>query len=269
MGGRLLRARDRAPAPWKNGGGITHEIAAFPEGADLESFDWRVSMATVSAGGPFSIFPGIDRILTVLNGVLDLDVDGKAVQLVAASEPYAFPGDIAVRAATPRLPVTDLNVMTRRGRARARVTRLEAPASIAWNAATRLILSLSVRGFVRLADGAHALGPFDAVLVGREDAGTIALEAKGRAPFILVEFARSLIPRWVVGRPPHRFPRRRPKPMRWPYPWRRRCLSERATINWTCRGYRDEAGQLCLSLGRGRDAAARPRPGEGPSRHFE
>ena len=42
--------------PWKNGGGITHEVIRVP--ADPEDFRWRVSMAEVAASGPFSRFTG-------------------------------------------------------------------------------------------------------------------------------------------------------------------------------------------------------------------
>ena len=65
---RLLRASDHRRMPWKNGGGMTVEIAVSPEGAGIEDFDWRVSMAFVEQDGPFSIFPGIDRTLAVLSG---------------------------------------------------------------------------------------------------------------------------------------------------------------------------------------------------------
>ncbi len=110
--------------PWKNGGGVTHEIAVHPAGAGLERFDWRVSLATVAMGGPFSLFAGIDRSLTVLEGRLSLLIDGRTTTLDADSQPFAFPGDVAVTARTPAAPVTDLNVMTRRGQARAKVKRL-------------------------------------------------------------------------------------------------------------------------------------------------
>ncbi|HEY3949962.1 HutD family protein, partial [Phenylobacterium sp.] len=50
----LLRAADRAPQPWKNGGGLTWPVAVSPEGAGLDGFDWRLSLALVESGGPFS-----------------------------------------------------------------------------------------------------------------------------------------------------------------------------------------------------------------------
>lgn len=123
---RLLPAADRVPVPWKNGGGVTREVAAFPEGAGFDDFLWRVSMAEVRADGPFSVFPGVDRVLAVLEGRLRLEVEGlPPFELSADRPPAVFPGDAPTRGAVLRGPVLDLNVMTRRGKARAHVRRLD------------------------------------------------------------------------------------------------------------------------------------------------
>jgi len=167
---QILRARDRPAVAWKNGGGVTREIAAWPWGADLEAFDWRVSMATVDTGGPFSNFPGVDRILTVLEGELTLRVDGRApVTLSGAAAPIAFAGDIDVAAETPPRPVTDLNVMTRRGRVTARVERvsLAAPRSVAVSHWT-IILCRSAKLSFALGEEAFEMALDDAVLVSGE-----------------------------------------------------------------------------------------------------
>ncbi|MBV9975040.1 MAG: HutD family protein, partial [Hyphomicrobiales bacterium] len=60
---RVLRAGQHRRMPWKNGGGETTEIIASPEGAGLDEFDWRISMARVATDGPFSRFAGVDRTL--------------------------------------------------------------------------------------------------------------------------------------------------------------------------------------------------------------
>ncbi len=38
----ILLAADRTATTRKNLGGVTREIAAWPPGADLDDFDWRV-----------------------------------------------------------------------------------------------------------------------------------------------------------------------------------------------------------------------------------
>ena len=111
--------------PWRNGGGSTTEIAILPAGAGLDNFDWRVSMATVAEAGPFSIFPGIDRTLSVLEGDgIRLDFAGCSVTLQRSSPPFSFQADTSIYGAPINGPITDLNVMTRRGRYRHSVTHL-------------------------------------------------------------------------------------------------------------------------------------------------
>ncbi|MQP67284.1 HutD family protein [Niveispirillum sp. SYP-B3756] len=106
-----LKAADYRRTPWKNGGGVTAEIAVFPAAAGLDDFGWRLSMAAVAADGPFSTFPSIDRTLTVLSGRLALN----GHPLGPKDPPFAFDGDMAVDASLMDGPVTDLNVMTRQG----------------------------------------------------------------------------------------------------------------------------------------------------------
>ena len=104
--------------PWKNGGGVTTEIAVSPEGAGLDAFDWRISMAHVAQDGPFSAFPGVDRTLCVLAGLgITLAFAGKGeVTLGKMSDPFSFAADAAVHGKLHGEPIDDLNVMSRRAR---------------------------------------------------------------------------------------------------------------------------------------------------------
>ncbi len=114
----IARAVEGRRMPWKNGGGETIELLVHPAGADMDAFDWRISLARVAADGPFSAFPGVDRTLTILDGEgLELSVGaGAPMRLTPASAPFAFPADAACTGRLLAGPVTDLNVMTRRGR---------------------------------------------------------------------------------------------------------------------------------------------------------
>ena len=88
--------RDRIAVPWKNGGGVTREIAVWPPGAGIDDFDWRISMAEVRGDGPFFLdLPRyVDRVLGCAGGGLRLDVEGEApVTLERGTRPAAFPGD--------------------------------------------------------------------------------------------------------------------------------------------------------------------------------
>ncbi|RFB78627.1 HutD/Ves family protein [Methylovirgula sp. 4M-Z18] len=112
---RLIPASSYTSMPWKNGGGVTTEIAVYPEGAGLETFEWRVSTAHVASDGPFSLFPNIDRTLSVLNGGGIVLHGGETVSLTPQTMPYAFAADTPVSAALIDGAIDDLNVMTRRG----------------------------------------------------------------------------------------------------------------------------------------------------------
>ena len=113
---------DIAPTPWKNGGGATREIACWPPGTGLDSFDWRISVATIAADGAFSVFAGIDRSITLLSGdgVL-LHGEHGTHRLDQPLVPFAFAGETPIRATLLGGASEDFNVMTRRGRCRADV----------------------------------------------------------------------------------------------------------------------------------------------------
>jgi uncharacterized protein len=116
----LLRAADLVASPWKNGGGVTREIAAFPAGAGLDTFVWRVSVADVAQPGPFSRFPGIDRTLVLLSGAgMLLDEAGGATHALKKPLDAAhFNGETAINATLVDGATRDFNLMLRRGRAR-------------------------------------------------------------------------------------------------------------------------------------------------------
>ena len=109
-----------APRPWKNGGGSTREIACWPPGAGLDDFDWRVSIASVAASGPFSRFAGVDRTIMLLKGDgLRLQAPGLDHLLDTLHAPFAFSGDVALNCTLLGGESIDLNAMSRRTRGRA------------------------------------------------------------------------------------------------------------------------------------------------------
>ena len=123
---QVLRSASYRRMPWKNGGGETLEIAVSPQGAPLDAIDWRISMAIVASDGPFSLFPGIDRTLSILEGEIELQVQAARFTLSRASAPLWFPADVPAAARLPGGVVTDLNVMTHRARYRHEVRRIAA-----------------------------------------------------------------------------------------------------------------------------------------------
>ncbi|RWY73857.1 HutD family protein [Rhizobium leguminosarum] len=180
---RILRAGDHKRMPWKNGKGETVEIAVFPPGASINDFDWRISMATVAEDGPFSIFPGIDRTLAILDGNgMVLDVAGsKPVVLTMASDPLAFPADIPVAARLEDGAITDLNVMTRRNGLTHTLIRIDVDGgkSVPLSPSTCLLLCHFGALSFRRGGETGALAAGDALLI--EDATATVLKIDGEA----------------------------------------------------------------------------------------
>ncbi|MFT4011887.1 MAG: HutD family protein [Paracoccus sp. (in: a-proteobacteria)] len=159
----LLPAHAHRRMPWKNGKGETVQIAAWPEGAGLDGFDWRISMAGVTEDGDFSIFPGIDRSLAVLTGQgIELRVQGMGLHRLTSDGPaLAFPADRPCLARLADGPITDLNLMTRRGRFRHRLVR----AGEGLGFVPDWLLLLATRpARLHVAGAVLDLGPLDAVI---------------------------------------------------------------------------------------------------------
>jgi len=183
----VLRAADHRRMPWKNGRGETTEVAVHPKGAGLGDFGWRISMAAVVEDGAFSIFPGIDRTLAVLGGDgIELSIAEAAPRhLTPDGAPLAFPADVAVTARLPGGPITDLNVMTRRGVFGHCMSRKReaGPGMADW----RLLLATEATD-LRLGTEEHALAALDAILVTGRDVG---LPIAATAPVWVIDIGRA------------------------------------------------------------------------------
>ena len=118
----IIRFADLKAEPWRNGGGVTRQIASRPapaspvqDGAGDGGWDWRVSIADVTKAGEFSPFPGMERVLTVIEGeLLLLSVDGTE-HLMEKYRPFRFAGGAATVSKLPTGDVRNLNVITRTG----------------------------------------------------------------------------------------------------------------------------------------------------------
>jgi uncharacterized protein len=139
--------------PWKNGGGVTSEIAIHPQAAQLAKldFDWRVSLATVASDGPFSRFPGYDRLLVVWKGA-GLKLNGEDRKRL---EPFRFAGEDEINASLISGDVKDFGVIFKRDAVRA---ALDAHA-LRENEAF-VLTSFASTSFILCAEGELRIGEF-------------------------------------------------------------------------------------------------------------
>ena len=174
---RVLTPADYRETAWKNGGGRTTELAAYPADADLAHFAWRISIADVAKDGPFSVFEGVDRTLVLLRGAgMRLSAGDATLDIRAPFEPVAFPGDVAYACALCDGPVQDFNLMVRRSAGHGRVDVVRDASGAVPPAAFRLCYV--------------ARGACECLLPGRaalklQERGALAVDAAGEAPTIL------------------------------------------------------------------------------------
>jgi uncharacterized protein len=183
---KILRASDYQRMPWKNGGGETAEIAVFPPGAGLDSFGWRISMATVSSDGPFSAFSGIDRTLTILSGAgMELAIAGRQpVRLDPQSAPLSFPADVPTSARLIGDTIIDLNVMTRRKAFTHHVERLRLPHIGRRNEATEFLFCGAGSITLETEAGRFDLKAFDCAAIPTE---STVLSVNGHGAALMIE----------------------------------------------------------------------------------
>jgi len=113
---QLVPLAGAAAQAWRNGGGLTRELLAWPS---PDAWQVRISVADVTAAGPFSTFEGIERWFAVLEGAgVVLRVDGVAKTLVAGDAPFHFSGEARVDCALVDGSTRDFNLMARPGRSR-------------------------------------------------------------------------------------------------------------------------------------------------------
>ncbi|MGA7438148.1 MAG: HutD family protein [Luteibacter sp.] len=126
---KIIRFDELKAVPWKNGLGITRELAVEPAGASMDNFAWRVSIADVDTASPFSTFPGIDRTIVLLEGAgFTMLLDGEHEHaLTTACEPFAFPGEAKVDVRLAGGATRDFNLMVRRGVGAAKLEVLQGP----------------------------------------------------------------------------------------------------------------------------------------------
>lgn len=117
-----LAPTDYRRTPWKNGGGVTVDIAAaWTAGAVAGGWDgmrWRLGRTRIERPGPFSELAGYDRVLAVVEGRgLVLHPAGRPP--LDVREPFRavrFPGEWRIESRLEAGPVGVLNLMADRRR---------------------------------------------------------------------------------------------------------------------------------------------------------
>ena len=98
--------------PWKNGGGVTVDIA-------FDGEIWRFSRTPITTAGPFSDYSGYDRlqVLVAGNGLVLETPDGE-IDLRRPFQPVRFTGETPITSRLEAGPVEVVNLLGERARVR-------------------------------------------------------------------------------------------------------------------------------------------------------
>lgn len=182
--------------PWKNGGGTSYEIARAPPAGELE---WRLSLAHIDRGGPFSNFSGYRRALTLVSGtgcVLH-GVGAIPARLNVPGMTVHFAGDAAVSCELMGGPCWDLNLMVREpGEIVAAEDVRLAPGAVHHLREGLDSSIFSIEGDAECIIDAgreqrFELGQHDTLLVGAATSGSASVRAAPGAAHVLVHTWRS------------------------------------------------------------------------------
>jgi environmental stress-induced protein Ves len=116
----VIQAETQPPQAWRNGGGLTRELLAWP---NASNWQLRISRADITADGPFSAFVGVARWFQVLsgNGVVlrwgGREGEAQDHLLLPGHPPAQFDGALAPGCTLVNGPTQDLNLMVRGGTA--------------------------------------------------------------------------------------------------------------------------------------------------------
>lgn len=142
----VLKRASYRRMPWKNGRGVTEEVAIHPPQSDFSvgNFHWRLSAATVENAGPFSEFPGCDRWLTVWKGP-GITLNGVYLPPHTVRQ---FAGEIAMVGEPTGGAVTDLGLIVRREHVRSASMEV-----LRWNRGEATLPAAEGTCFLFCADG--------------------------------------------------------------------------------------------------------------------
>jgi environmental stress-induced protein Ves len=127
----VIHLNDVQSTPWRNGGGVTHELLAWPSTQD---WLWRMSVASIERSGPFSRFDGVQRWFAVLSGAgVALRQGARRDELTLHSAPFCFDGETVLHCELLDGATQDFNLMLRRDKVQGQMTRLSGDRGVLLN----------------------------------------------------------------------------------------------------------------------------------------
>jgi uncharacterized protein len=161
-----LNPEDYRSVPWKNGGGVTVDIA-------FEGDVWRFSRTPITEPGPFSDYPGFDRLQVLVAGSgLVLQTPNGEIDLRRPFQPVRFAGETPIVSRLEAGPVEVVNLLGDRSRVRIDLAVVEAGQTRDLVSGLHIAYCPGARARLQIGDQTYELEPDDALRIEKERAVT-------------------------------------------------------------------------------------------------
>ncbi len=138
-------------SPWKNGGGVTVDIAE-------EGDAWRFGRTPIVAPGPFSDYRGFDRVQVLVAGSgLVLQTPGGEIDVRQPFRPVRFAGETPITTRLEAGPVEVVNLIGDRARVRIDMKVLDAGRTLRLGPGTHVVYNPHGSSSLEAGDGRHVL----------------------------------------------------------------------------------------------------------------
>jgi hypothetical protein len=137
--------------PWKNGGGVTVDIAEHEDA-------WRFGRTPITTPGPFSDYSGFDRaqVLVAGRGLVLKTPDGE-IDVRTPLKPVAFAGETPIVSRLESGPVEVVNLIGNRAKVRVDLQVLHAGAAMGRSAGTHIVYAAHGSATLAIDGAAHRL----------------------------------------------------------------------------------------------------------------
>jgi environmental stress-induced protein Ves len=137
--------------PWKNGGGVTVDIAEHEDA-------WRFGRTPITVAGPFSDYSGFDRAQVLVAGSgLVLQMPDGEIDVRTPLKPVVFAGETPIVSRLEAGPVEVVNLMGNRAKVRIDLQVLHAGAAMGRSAGTHIIYAAQGPAALAIDGAAHRL----------------------------------------------------------------------------------------------------------------
>jgi environmental stress-induced protein Ves len=147
-----LKPEDYRRIPWKNGGGVSVDIAVGKDEV------WRFGRTPITAGGPFSDYSGFDRLQVLVSGRgLVLQTPSGEIDVRRPFRPVRFAGETPIVSRLEAGPVEVVNLIGERSRVRLDLRILDQGTNHRLGAGIHIIYCPGGRAVLRIEGKDHAL----------------------------------------------------------------------------------------------------------------